>query len=149
MLKGSSHDDDTTIITDKTVEKSQNQRQQKDSERDGLNMTVPDGGASTSTPREAPFGSQTARESSRLYQREGAQNSEERANSARDPPSSMARVPLRRSYRDAGQAMSVEKKEKKVERLFAQPKPDEKEKNTVAEEQEIEEIVSGNERMAA
>lgn len=40
------------------------------------------------------------------------------ANSARDPPSSMSRVPLRRSYRDAGQAMSVEKKEKKVSGFY-------------------------------
>ncbi|CAL2029112.1 unnamed protein product [Caenorhabditis brenneri] len=138
MLKGSSHEDDSTVIV------GSGHRQHRESERDGLNMTVtvPDGGASTSTPREAPYGSQTARESTRLYSRDTSGTNEDRANSARDPPSSISRVPLRRSYRDAGQTMSVEKKEKKVERLFAQPKPtDEK---VPEEQEETEEIVSGD-----
>ncbi|EFP12441.1 CRE-PPK-1 protein [Caenorhabditis remanei] len=139
MMKGSSHEDDTTVIV------GTGHRQHRESEREGLNMTVtvPDGGASTSTPREqAQFGSQTARESTRLYNRDVSAMAEDRANSARDPVSSMSRVPLRRSYRDAGQAMSVEKKEKKVERLFAQPKPtDEK---VPEEQEETEEIVSGD-----
>ncbi|EGT32867.1 hypothetical protein CAEBREN_31760 [Caenorhabditis brenneri] len=128
MLKGSSHEDESTVIV------GSGHRQHRESERDGLNMTVtvPDGGASTSTPREAPYGSQTARESTRLYSRDTSGTNEDRgrmnminsllndrfktssANSARDPPSSISRVPLRRSYRDAGQTMSVEKKEKKV-----------------------------------
>ncbi|UMM13413.1 hypothetical protein L5515_001704 [Caenorhabditis briggsae] len=138
MMKGSSYEDEQTVVVNSA------HRPHRESERDGLNMTVtvPDGASST-TPRDsALFGSQTARESTRLYNRETPGMSEDRANSARDPSSSMSRVPLRRSYRDAGQTMSIEKKEKKVERLFAQPKPtDEK----LAEEQdEIEEIVSGD-----
>ncbi|CAI5439193.1 unnamed protein product [Caenorhabditis angaria] len=77
------------------------------------------------------FGSQTARESTRLYNNSMSEK-EDRVISARDvhpimPSGSvMSRVPLRRSYRDSGATMSMDsKKEKKVERLFASSKPDE------------------------
>ncbi|CAB3408571.1 unnamed protein product [Caenorhabditis bovis] len=73
------------------------------------------------------FGSQTARESTRLYSAR-KETQEDQVISARDvhpimPSSNMSRVPLRRSYREGGQQMSTEKKEKKVERLFASPAP--------------------------
>ncbi|CAI2318979.1 unnamed protein product [Caenorhabditis sp. 36 PRJEB53466] len=149
MLKGSSNDEETVLTTTTTMAGGGGgggggHRTHRESEREGLNMSVGGEGASTSaTPREPQaFGSQTARESTRLYNREAPASNEERANSARDPPSSMTRVPLRRSYRDAGQAMSVEKKEKKVERLFAQTTKKNGEEKTVTEEQETEEIVS-------
>lgn len=75
MLKGNSHEDDSIVIV------SSGHRQHRESERDGLNMTVTvTDGASTSTPRgdTTQFGSQTARESTRLYNRDSTGINEDR-----------------------------------------------------------------------